>query len=65
MPEMDESRRGSYRCPVCGHRDLAELAEGEAVGVIRCSHCDTRLRAELRTDDTGRFTVQVAEKPET
>jgi len=59
----EEGHYGTYRCPVCGHRDSAELSPGERVGVIACSHCDTRLEVWLRSPDSVRFSVQVAEVP--
>lgn len=61
MSGTGDVRSGSYRCPVCGHRDNAELPAGEETGVIRCSHCNTALEVAARGEDSMRFTVQVAE----
>jgi DNA-directed RNA polymerase subunit RPC12/RpoP len=53
---------GTYRCPVCGHRDGAELEQGESYRVIACSYCDTALEVWSRGIDSVRFSVQVAEE---
>lgn len=56
---------GTYRCPVCGHRDTAELDSPEASTVITCSYCDTPLEVRSRGADSVRFSVQVAGEPAT
>ncbi|MFO7260133.1 MAG: hypothetical protein DIU52_003190 [bacterium] len=62
MPEQEDVQYGTYRCPVCSHRDGAEIRRGDAVGLIRCSYCDTSLELTLRSRDPVRFAVQVAEE---
>jgi LSD1 subclass zinc finger protein len=54
---------GTYRCPVCGHRDVAEMDAGERCRTITCSYCDTPLEVFPRGADSVRFSVQVAEEP--
>ena len=54
---------GTYRCPVCGHRDATEIATREAHRVIECTYCDTPLEVSARGRDSDRFSVQVAEVP--
>lgn len=54
---------GTYRCPVCGHRDAAELNADEAGRIIECSYCYTPLELTSRGADSVRFSVQVAEEP--
>lgn len=54
---------GTYRCPVCGHRDGAELSVEEPSRVIACSYCETPLEVASRGSDSVRFSVQVAEEP--
>ena len=54
---------GTYRCPVCGHRDAAELSAREAARVIECTYCYTPLEVTPRGPDSVRFSVQVAEEP--
>lgn len=61
MSGTGDVRNGSYRCPVCGYTDNAELPAGAEAGVIRCSHCDTALEVTARSEDSMRFSVQVAE----
>lgn len=56
-------RYGTYRCPVCGHRDGVELNADETARVIECSYCETPLEVSSRGDDSVRFSVQVAEEP--
>ena len=51
---------GTYRCPVCGHRDAAELRPDEPYRIIECSYCDTPLEVWSRGPDSVRFSVQVA-----
>lgn len=65
MAEAKEVRSGTYRCPVCGHRDSAELEVGQESLVIRCSYCNTPLEVSSRGADSIRFSVQVSEQPAT
>ncbi len=63
MAEAKEMRSGTYRCPVCGHRDSAELASDQESIVIPCSYCNTSLEVSSRGADSIRFSVQVSEQP--
>jgi len=54
---------GTYRCPVCGHREEAELSQAEPTRIIECSYCYTSLEVASRGHDSVRFSVQVAEEP--
>ena len=63
MSTHSELQYGTYRCPVCGHRDAAEIAATEQHRVIECSYCDTPLDVSPRGRDSDRFSVQVAEVP--
>lgn len=63
MAETREGRSGTYRCPVCGHRDSAELEGGKESMVIPCSYCNTALEVSSRGPDSLRFSVQVSEQP--
>lgn len=65
MAESKETRSGTYRCPVCGHRDSAELEEGQESKVIACTYCNTSLEVSSRGADSIRFGVQVSEQPVT
>jgi transcription elongation factor Elf1 len=61
---MDQGERRasawhSYRCPVCGHTDEANLEEGPA-GTVPCSHCATPLELQVRSPDQAAVTVKVA-----
>lgn len=50
---------GTYRCPVCGHRDGAEVDAREAAAAISCPYCETIL--ELRDGrGSGRFEARVS-----
>jgi transcription elongation factor Elf1 len=51
---------GTYRCPVCGHRDAIELSARETSRVLDCSYCDTALEVSARGRDSVRLAVQVA-----
>ncbi len=62
MAQSTKGRSGTYRCPVCGHRDTAELAPTQDTAVIRCSYCQTSLEVSSRGSDSLRFSVQVSEQ---
>lgn len=62
MTEARQARSGTYRCPVCGHRDVAELAEGRDSLIIECSYCNTPLEVSSRGPDSLRFSVKVSEQ---
>jgi transcription elongation factor Elf1 len=63
MATRGEAIYGTYRCPVCGHRDAAELEPDESSRVVVCCYCDTPLEVSARGFDSVRFSVQVAEEP--
>jgi DNA-directed RNA polymerase subunit RPC12/RpoP len=63
MATQGEALYGTYRCPVCGHRDAAELEPDETSRVLACSYCATPLEVSARGPDSVRFSVQVAEEP--
>ncbi|CAN5657497.1 hypothetical protein BH23GEM10_BH23GEM10_13060 [soil metagenome] len=63
MATPGEQVYGTYRCPVCGHRDSAELEVDEPVRVLACSYCNTSLEVSARGADSVRFSVQVAGEP--
>ena len=63
MADSKQGRSGTYRCPVCGHRDAAELDEGRESIIISCSYCNTPLEISSRGPDSIRFSVQVSEQP--
>jgi transcription elongation factor Elf1 len=65
MAEVQQPRSGTYRCPVCGHRDTADLPAGRDSLVIPCSYCNTPLEVRSRGPDSLRFSVQVSELPVT
>lgn len=54
---------GTYRCPVCGHRDAVVLEADQSSRTLECSYCETALEVSARGPDSVRFTVQVAEGP--
>ena len=62
MAQAEQARSGTYRCPVCGHRDVAELEAGHESVVILCSYCKTPLEVASRGPDSLRFSVQVSEQ---
>jgi DNA-directed RNA polymerase subunit RPC12/RpoP len=63
MATHSEQLYGTYRCPVCGHRDAAELEADEASRLLACSYCSTPLEVMARGPDSVRFSVRVAEEP--
>lgn len=62
MADSNQTLSGTYRCPVCGHRDTAELEGGRESLVIPCSYCNTPLEVSSRGPDSLRFSVQVSEQ---
>lgn len=63
MATQDDLVYGTYRCPVCGHRDAAELEMSQPARIVACSYCNTSLELSARGADSVRFSVQVAEEP--
>ena len=63
MATPQHGRSGTYRCPVCGHRDTADLPPGQDSVRILCSYCNTPLNVTSRGPDSIRFRVQVSEEP--
>jgi DNA-directed RNA polymerase subunit RPC12/RpoP len=63
MATQGEQLYGTYRCPVCGHRDAAELEPDQPSRVLACTYCNTPLEVSARGPDSVRFSVQVAEEP--
>ena len=63
MAIQSEQLYGTYRCPVCGHRDAAELNADETMRIIECTYCFTSLEVASRGADSDRFSVQVADEP--
>jgi transcription elongation factor Elf1 len=60
MIMSDQALHGTYRCPVCGHRDTAEVvADGRARTVI-CTYCDATLEVSAPSAAAVHFTAQVA-----
>jgi transcription elongation factor Elf1 len=62
VPQWSEERHGTYRCPVCGHRDAAVVEAEAGRGLIACSYCETLLEVTARGFDSVWFSVQVAEE---
>jgi DNA-directed RNA polymerase subunit RPC12/RpoP len=64
---MKESRAtavyGTYRCPVCGHREGTEMAAQETSRRVNCTYCHTALEVTSRGPSSARFSVQVAPEP--
>ena len=63
MAIQGEQMYGTYRCPVCGHRDTAEIGAEQSARLIECTYCYTALEVSSRGHDSVRFSVQVAEEP--
>lgn len=61
MAESTHVVTGTYRCPVCGHRDTVELDRDNAT--ITCSYCETPLEVTMRDRESVRLSVQVAGEP--
>jgi transcription elongation factor Elf1 len=58
---MDDRLFGSYRCPVCGHRDGAELDSRQLARQVDCSYCGTSLELRAAHEAAHRFAASLAE----
>lgn len=54
---------GTYRCPVCGHRDMAMVEPETADANVFCRYCETPLILRRHGWAASRLTVQVAAPP--
>lgn len=62
MRDMRDDRMfGSYRCPVCGHRDGAELDPRELARRVECSYCGTSLDLRATDETAHRFAARLSE----
>jgi transcription elongation factor Elf1 len=53
---------GTYRCPVCGHRDTVEVA-AETAARVTCSYCTSVLEVRARGTDNVSLTARLAGTP--
>ena len=63
MNTREDALHGTYRCPVCGHRDAADVPAVGAARRILCSYCTSSLEVSARGRDAVDLSVQVAEAP--
>jgi transcription elongation factor Elf1 len=62
MTTTDATMHGTYRCPVCGHRDSIEVVPGEPAKRIACSYCGVSLDVSARSAGAVNLDVKVAEQ---
>ncbi|MGH7503003.1 MAG: hypothetical protein ACREL7_14850 [Longimicrobiales bacterium] len=60
---MSDRLIGSYRCPVCGHRDGAEMDPRQLVRRVDCSYCGASLDLRATDGAAHRFAAVVSEAP--
>lgn len=63
MTTPDGAMQGTYRCPVCGHRDTIEVTPGEPAKRTKCSYCGVALDVSARNGGAVNLDVKVAEEP--
>jgi len=63
MTTTDQALTGTYRCPVCGHRDTVEVVPGGPPKRTTCSYCGVSLDVLARSADAVNLDVRVAEEP--
>jgi transcription elongation factor Elf1 len=63
MTTTDEALHGTYRCPVCGHRDSIEVVPGAPARRTNCSYCGVLLDVSARSAGAVNLDVKVAEEP--
>jgi transcription elongation factor Elf1 len=60
MMISDQALHGTFRCPVCGHRDSVEVAAGGHARTVTCSYCETVLEVSTRSPAAVHFAAQIA-----
>lgn len=60
MAVVSEEQYGTFRCPVCGHRDGTRLDAPRGSRVVECTHCGTTLDVSGRGRESARFEAQVS-----
>ena len=63
MTTTDGALHGTYRCPVCGHRDSIEVIPDAPAKRTKCSYCGAALDVTARSAETVNLDVKVAEEP--
>jgi DNA-directed RNA polymerase subunit RPC12/RpoP len=63
--DMSDTRKyfGTYRCPVCGHRDGTEMEGVRTARVVACPYCSTSLEVQGRGKDSGHLDARVTWEP--
>jgi transcription elongation factor Elf1 len=61
MIQTDQDVHGTYRCPVCGHRDTVGIRAGGPARTVTCSYCETLLEVSARNSDMMHFAAQIAD----
>lgn len=51
---------GTFRCPVCGHRDGAELERADATRELKCPYCESVLEVHGLGAKSNRFEAKLA-----
>lgn len=60
MEQPIDHHYGTYRCPVCGHRDMAGISSGHDAARVVCTYCETDLEVRSRGRESVRLAVRVA-----
>ena len=63
MHENSKALNGIYRCPICGHRDSAEVSAHGSSLRIACSYCENELEVSARNPAAVLLSAQVADQP--
>ena len=63
MSAKQDALHGTYRCPVCGHRDGVDVVAGAPAARVACSYCGSLLDVSARDRDAVNVNAQVAEVP--
>jgi len=63
MTTTDRALYGTYRCPVCGHRDSVEVTPRAPARRISCSYCGVLLDVAAKSEDAVNLDVQLGEEP--
>lgn len=63
MTSTDRTLNGTYRCPVCGHRDSIAVVPGAPARRTKCSYCGVALDVSARSAEAVNLSVKVAEEP--
>jgi transposase-like protein len=62
MATREPTSHSTYRCPVCGHRDAAEVGSEAQAQRFPCSYCGSDLQVSARDREAVHLSVRLADR---